>query len=209
MRHSGFVRNFESTLRLLCERGHHVHVGFHDRGSALAGRMRRTSPSGCAAVLRRSRGEPRPSARTAWGLLAARAARRARLPALPHPARTGMLPSCASAPSEGRGPSVDPADRAWCRIARRAGRARSGAAGTACWKRCIPVSGAIDAYSRGPAARRAAVSPLIEPGSPQGEYVRAARARGIRTVLCVGSWDNLTNKGLIHGPLDLVTVWNE
>ena len=28
MRHSGFVRNFESTLRLLCERGHRVHVGF-------------------------------------------------------------------------------------------------------------------------------------------------------------------------------------
>jgi hypothetical protein len=27
--------------------------------------------------------------------------------------------------------------------------------------------------------------------------------------LCVGSWDNLTNKGLIHGPVDHVTVWNE
>src|ERR1044071_6530805 len=28
MRHSGYVRNFESTLRLLCERGHAVHVAF-------------------------------------------------------------------------------------------------------------------------------------------------------------------------------------
>ena len=27
--------------------------------------------------------------------------------------------------------------------------------------------------------------------------------------MCVASWDNLTNKGLIHGPVDLVTVWNE
>jgi FkbM family methyltransferase len=32
---------------------------------------------------------------------------------------------------------------------------------------------------------------------------------GIRTAVCVASWDNLTNKGLIHGPVDLVTVWNE
>src|SRR5215207_104134 len=28
MRHSGYVRNFESTLRMLCERGHAVHVAF-------------------------------------------------------------------------------------------------------------------------------------------------------------------------------------
>src|SRR5262245_52746481 len=26
MRHSGYIRNFESTLRLLCERGHTVHL---------------------------------------------------------------------------------------------------------------------------------------------------------------------------------------
>ena len=31
MRHSGYVRNFESTLRLLCERGHQVHVGFQGK----------------------------------------------------------------------------------------------------------------------------------------------------------------------------------
>ena len=28
MRHSGYVRNFESTLRLLCDRGHSVQLGF-------------------------------------------------------------------------------------------------------------------------------------------------------------------------------------
>src|SRR5215471_8867786 len=28
MRHSGYVRNFESTLRLLCERGHTVRLAF-------------------------------------------------------------------------------------------------------------------------------------------------------------------------------------
>src|SRR5687768_3607822 len=28
MRHAGFVRTFEPALRILCERGHRVHVGF-------------------------------------------------------------------------------------------------------------------------------------------------------------------------------------
>ena len=31
MRHSGYVRNFESTLRMLCERGHAVHLAFQGR----------------------------------------------------------------------------------------------------------------------------------------------------------------------------------
>jgi FkbM family methyltransferase len=53
------------------------------------------------------------------------------------------------------------------------------------------------------------VTPLIEPGAPQSEYLRSARALGIRTAYCVASWDNLTNKGLIHGPVDRVAVWNE
>ena len=31
MRHSGYVRNFESTLRMLCDRGHRVHVAFQGK----------------------------------------------------------------------------------------------------------------------------------------------------------------------------------
>ena len=53
------------------------------------------------------------------------------------------------------------------------------------------------------------VTPLVEPARRRPTYLRSARALGIRTGLCVYSWDNLTNKGLIHDPLDLVTVWNE
>lgn len=76
-------------------------------------------------------------------------------------------------------------------------------------ERCIPVSEEIDRFLVEQGPDLLLCSPLIEPGTPQMEYIRAARARGIRIVLCVGSWDNLTNKGLIHGPLDLVTVWND
>ncbi|MGI8597398.1 MAG: hypothetical protein ACR2LY_08970 [Thermoleophilaceae bacterium] len=50
---------------------------------------------------------------------------------------------------------------------------------------------------------------LAELGSPQTDYVRAAKAKGVPTILCVASWDNLTNQGGIRELPDLVTVWNE
>jgi hypothetical protein len=53
------------------------------------------------------------------------------------------------------------------------------------------------------------VTPLIELGSRQVDYVRAARALGIPSALAVASWDNLTNKGRIREVPDLTVVWNE
>jgi hypothetical protein len=53
------------------------------------------------------------------------------------------------------------------------------------------------------------MTPLLYFGSQQVEYVRAARALGLRTVLGVGSWDHLTTKGLIHEVPDRLVVWNE
>jgi FkbM family methyltransferase len=74
--------------------------------------------------------------------------------------------------------------------------------------RALPTDPAIDRFLADARPDVLLVTPLIEPGSPQADYVRSARRIGARTVLCVASWDNLTNKGLIHEPLDLVTVWN-
>ncbi len=53
------------------------------------------------------------------------------------------------------------------------------------------------------------VTPLIDVGSTQVEHVKAAKALGIPTALCVASWDNLTNKGLIREIPDRIFVWNE
>jgi hypothetical protein len=53
------------------------------------------------------------------------------------------------------------------------------------------------------------VTPLVHFGSRQNSWVRAARGLGIPTMLCVHGWDNLTNKGLMHGLPDRVAVWNE
>jgi hypothetical protein len=53
------------------------------------------------------------------------------------------------------------------------------------------------------------VTPLVDIGSDQVEYVKASRALGIHSALCVHSWDNLTNKGLIRILPERIFVWNE
>jgi hypothetical protein len=53
------------------------------------------------------------------------------------------------------------------------------------------------------------VSPLVDRGSPQTDYVRCARELGVPSLLGVHSWDNLTMKGGIHEMPDRVAVWNE
>ncbi len=44
---------------------------------------------------------------------------------------------------------------------------------------------------------------------PEVEYLKAAKAIGIPTVIPVFSWDNLTTKGLYHIIPDLLLAWNQ
>ena len=54
------------------------------------------------------------------------------------------------------------------------------------------------------------ITPLVGVvGSPQPDYVRAARALGIPTALAVWSWDHLSSKALIREVPDRVLVWND
>jgi FkbM family methyltransferase len=205
MRHSGYVRNFESTLRLLCDRGHDVHLAFQGRTKYAA-----LDPEDIAAQLaaeypRLTHGRV-PMRSDGWGQLArelrlgadvlrylgpeydeAPALRDRALRAAP----PGVLAQSARAPW-----NTGPGRRAYI-----------------AWQRLLDAAIApdpkIDAFLRERAPDVLAVTPLVDPGAPQSEYLRSARSLGIRTAYCVASWDNLTNKGLIHGPVDLVTVWNE
>jgi hypothetical protein len=76
-------------------------------------------------------------------------------------------------------------------------------------ERAIPSSPALERFitSRQPDA--VLVTPLVTDGSPQADVVKSAQALGIPAVLCVASWDHLTTKGLIRVRPDLVSVWNE
>jgi hypothetical protein len=76
-------------------------------------------------------------------------------------------------------------------------------------ERVIPTAAGIEDFLRAQRPDLLLVTPLIELGSQQVDYVKAARALGIRSALCVASWDNLTSKGLVRVLPDHVVVWNE
>jgi hypothetical protein len=76
-------------------------------------------------------------------------------------------------------------------------------------ERAIPVCRPIAEFLDDHAPDVVLVSPLIDAASEQVDWIKAARARGIRSAACVASWDNLTNKGLLRVEPDLVMVWNE
>ena len=73
----------------------------------------------------------------------------------------------------------------------------------------IPTSRRVTAFVRGQAPDVVLVSPLIDLASPLLEYLKAARQLGLRTGICVASWDNLTSKGLLRFVPERVFVWNE
>ena len=81
--------------------------------------------------------------------------------------------------------------------------------GLAALERAIPPGRPLLEYLDRHAPDLVLVSPLVEAASDQVDLVRAAQARGIRAGTLVASWDNLTNKGDLRVPGDLVVVWNE
>jgi hypothetical protein len=72
-----------------------------------------------------------------------------------------------------------------------------------------PVSPTVERFLDEHACDLLLVTPLVELGAPQTDWLRAARRRGIPTALAVASWDNLTVKGRIRERPDRVLVWNE
>jgi len=52
------------------------------------------------------------------------------------------------------------------------------------------------------------VTPLIDFGSYQTDYVKSAHRLGIPIAFLPFSWDNLTNRGLMRIPPDRMLVWN-
>ena len=73
----------------------------------------------------------------------------------------------------------------------------------------IPPSEAVDGYLRGLAPDLLVVSPLVMSRLRQVDLVKSARNLGIPSALCVASWDHLTTKGLMRVQPDCVVVWNE
>ena len=77
------------------------------------------------------------------------------------------------------------------------------------FERGIPRSPELDAFIRGHNPDLVLITPLVDLGSPQADHFASAKAAGVRTVLCVCSWDHLSSKSLLRQMPDRVTVWNE
>jgi hypothetical protein len=205
--HLGFLRNFESTLALLAERGHQVHLVTDRRpspgvtdGTPILDRLTTRFPGAYTT-------ETIPASKRDPGY------------ALSTTIREGLnywrylSPAFADAPKlRARGRTQAPAPVVWLSdlpVLRTRLGVRSLSGLFRYLERAIPGRPAIDALFERWRPDLLLVTPLLYFGSRQVEYVRCARSRGIPSVLGVGSWDHLTTKGLIHEMPDRVLVWNE
>ena len=230
MLHPGFVRYYEGALRGLAAAGHDVHVAFEVSRAKLgedatAARLATWSPrltcgpaperaqSVRAFLLRGDRtatrtGETpgRVSAAEAWESLATTVRLLTDYLHFFEPAFAGAEGLRSRA--EKRLPRIYPP---FVRAAARAGPGPRAAlaAGLRTFERLIPTEPGVDAFLRQQDPDLLLVTPLVELGSQQVDYVKAARRLGIRSVLCVASWDNLTSKGLMRVVPDHVVVWND
>ena len=73
----------------------------------------------------------------------------------------------------------------------------------------VPSEPYYEMFIRSHAPDVVLVTPLIDFGSYQTDYVKSAHRLGIPVGFMPFSWDNLTNRGLVRIAPDRVLVWNE
>jgi hypothetical protein len=208
MRHPAAVRSLGSVLRLLDSRGHQVHLTFggikpeaHKVLQRLADECRGLTFGGLP-----SRGSPGwDRDQAGWNALAQRL--RVDSDYLRY-----LEPSYADAPAlrARAAGNAHPVIRRAARVLR-----RTGPAGARALRRTLEL--AERSLEPPPHVERFLAD--FEPDvvlvthlardSVQVDYVRAAKRLGLHTAYPVFSWDNLTNKGLVHEVPELVLVWNE
>ena len=199
----GFLRNFQSTIRLLAERGHAIHL-IAERTDAIDGQKMVDSLKA-----------DHPSIEYEF------------VPSSRHRLWYALGTGVRAALDYWRY-----LDTRWDHSPKLRGRAAEQAPGFAVTIGRLPVLGsragralfvrlfhAIDRVLPPPAEvtdvfRRIQpdlmlLTPLLYFRSHQVDHVRSARLLGIKSILGVGSWDHLTTKGLIHEVPDRVLVWNE
>jgi hypothetical protein len=203
MTHFGYIRNYESTLRLLAEKGHRIQLCFIKGEkigeSVLVERLVRE----CPAI---SYSNPFKRPEDLW---------------LPLTKLIRMLvdyirylhPRYAKAAKlRGRAESRVPKTfQALLRLplVRTPFILNLISRGLILLERSLPLSPDILLKIRSAAPDVVLITPMVELASEQLDYLKCAQALGIPTGVCVHSWDNLTNKGLIKLCPDMVAVWNE
>ena len=205
MRHSGALRNYSSTIGELARRGHHVHLVFMMQDKLGDGRLLWEVTNDHENVTFSELGK-----KTPWrfwlglarGVRAAADYVRYGDARVQGRARAARARRRACAGDLQRRPHV--AGRPHREPGLRSSRVLLNVI-----ERAIPTDRRIAELIAEQSPDVVLVTPLVDIGSDQVEYVKACRTLGIRSGLCVHSWDNLTNKGLIRIVPDRVFVWNE
>jgi hypothetical protein len=200
MQYPGYLRYFDSTVRLLAVRGHHVSVAFDSPHKQAEGAEALVGMGDSVEVLGRT-----PARVGIWAAVAV-AVRgtidyvrylHPRFADAPH-LRERMrktLPPVSAFLSRWNTASLA-TTRALIRL-------------LTLLERAIPGSDVVEAFVGSQRPDAVLVTPLVTDRCPQVDLVKAASALGIPSALCVASWDHLTTKGLIRLQPDLVSVWNE
>ena len=76
-------------------------------------------------------------------------------------------------------------------------------------ERALPTNGEIERFLTERAPDVVLFTPYLGLRSIQPEFLRAAKALGLRSAICVKSWDNLSSKSVIRPVPDRLFVWNE
>jgi hypothetical protein len=200
MHYPGYLRYFDSVIRMLAERGHHIDLVFDNPDKQSEGTEALGDIKGSVDVLGRM-----PIRGDIWAIVA-RAVRGTMdyarylhpdfvdTPYLRDRMRSALPPICAFLANR------DTSSVAFVR-------------GLNTWlracERAIPVSAVIKSLIGSSRPDAVLVTPLVTDRSPQVDVIKSAQALGIPAALCVASWDHLTTKGLIRVQPDLVSVWNE
>lgn len=202
-RHVGYLRNFDSVLALFAQRGYDLHVILHiDEASAQGEKILVDELSQAYPGIRFELAPP--LERDVWWVLT-KAVRNSIDHVRYLDARYNQAPVLRTR-SKKRTPNLLIALSS--QLAR---RPRVAALLFSCLKtleRGIPTNPAVERFLAGLRPDVALFTPLIDLGSQQLDYLIAAKAMGLRTVLCVMSWDHLSSKSVIRVLPDIVTVWN-
>ena len=202
-RHFTYFRNFESVLRGMAERGHQIHLAA-DRDESTGGLQLVQTLAATYPNLTYGEAPPRAADDNAWvanhlrlGLDYLRYQHRIfdNAPTLRNRARD-RTPAIFLTMGRIARTLGEPMRRLFAAVIRRL-------------ERYVPEDPAIGAFITSHAPDVVLITPLINLGSSQIEYQRAARRLGIPTALCVWSWDHLSSKALIRDAPDRVFVWND
>jgi hypothetical protein len=202
-RHFTYFRNFESVLRELASRGHQLHLAVEQDeslgGTKLVQSLLDQFPNVTAGVLPERREDD-------WTWTATRLRLGLDYLRYQHPVfdRAYKLRERSRGRTPGGfvmlGDAVHGAG-GWVRRGAETALRRM--------ERAIPALPSIRALVEAHRPDLMLLTPLIDLGSSQIDYLRAARELGVPTALCVWSWDHLSSKALIRECPERVFVWNE